>query len=87
MDRVAFTRNTLRDFVSHFTLRVADDDVVFGANQERIGDLALCGETFTAAGGAEYQPVGVFQQLAVYHDKVVGQSVDAVVQSFFPGLE
>ena len=33
------------------------------------------------------QAVGVFQQLSVYHDEVVGQSVNAVVQGFFAVLE
>ena len=40
-----------------------------------------------AAGSAEDQPVGVFQQLSVNHDKVVGKSIDAVVQGFLSGLE
>lgn len=29
MDRAAFLGNLLRDFVSHFTLRVQDKDIVF----------------------------------------------------------
>ena len=28
MDRVAFTRNTLRDFVSHLRFRVTDNDII-----------------------------------------------------------
>ena len=40
-----------------------------------------------AAGGAEDQAVGVFQQLPVHHDEVVGQGVDAVVQGLRAGLK
>ena len=39
------------------------------------------GITGEAAGSAENQAVGVFQQLPIHHDDVVGQSIDAVVQS------
>ena len=39
------------------------------------------------ARSTQNQAIGVFQQLAVYHDKVVGKGVDAVVQSFRAGLE
>lgn len=86
MDRVAFTRNTLRDFVSHLCLRVADDDII-RSEQKAVGDLALGAERFTGTRRAENQAVGVFQQLAVHHDKVVGQGIDAVVQRFFTVLE
>ena len=51
MDRVAFTRNTLRDFVSHLRLRVADDDIVV-CDEEHVGDLPLGGEGLAAAGRA-----------------------------------
>ena len=47
-------------------------------------DAGIASET---AGGAENEAVGVFQQLPVHHDKVVGQGVDAVVQGFRAGLE
>ena len=67
MDRVAFTRNTLRDFVSHFRFGVADDNIVI-RNQERIGDFTLCTEGLAGAGSAEDQAVGVFQLFAVHHD-------------------
>ena len=33
------------------------------------------------------QAVGVFQQLSIHHDEVVGQSIDAVVQGFFAVLK
>ena len=48
MDRVAFTRNTLRDFVSHLGLRVTDDDIIAG-EQEAVSDLTLGAERFAAA--------------------------------------
>ena len=47
-------------------------------------DAGIAGE---AAGGAENEAVGVFEQLPVHHDKVVGQGVDTVVQGFRAGLE
>ena len=74
MDRVAFTRNTLRDFVSHLTFRVTDDDIIV-RHEERIADLTLCRETFAASRCAKNQAVGVLQLLPVHHDKVVGQGV------------
>ena len=86
MDRAAFTRNTLRDFVSHLGLRVADNDVIIG-EQETVGDLALGAEGLAGTRGAENQSIGVFQQLAVHHDEVVGQGVDTVVQRLFAVLE
>ena len=60
MDRVAFTRNTLRDFVSHLCFRVADDDIIV-RHEERIADLTLCRETFAGTGSAENQTVRIFQ--------------------------
>ena len=85
MDRVAFTRNTLRDFVSHFCFRVADDNIII-RHQKSVGDLSLCRETFARAGGAEDKPIGIFQLFPVHHDKVVGQGVQAVIQAFFARL-
>ena len=82
MDRVAFTRNTLRDFVSHFAFGVVDDNIIV-CHEERIADLTLCTEGFTGAGGAEDQAIGVLQLLPVHHDQVVGQGVQAVIQAFF----
>ena len=86
MDRVAFTRNTLRDFVSHLCLRVTDDDIIIG-KQKAVGNLTLGAERLTGTRCTQDQTIGVFQQLSVHHDKVVGQGIDAVVQSFFPVLE
>ena len=59
---------------------VTDDDVILG-DEEGIGHLSLCREGFTAAGSAEDQPVGVLELLAVYHDHVVGQSIQTVIES------
>ena len=85
MDRVAFTRNTLRDFVSHFAFGVVDDNIIV-RHQKSVGDLTLCRETFAGAGSAEDKPIGVLQLLPVHHDKVVGQGVQAVIQAFFARL-
>ena len=85
MDRVAFTRNTLRDFVSHFAFGVVDDNIIV-RHQKSVCDLALCRETFAASRSAEDQAVGVFQLLSVHHDQVVGQGVQAVIQAFFARL-
>ena len=57
MDRVAFTRNTLRDFVSHFRFGVADDNIII-RNQERIGDFTLCGKGLPEPGVPRISPLG-----------------------------
>ena len=69
-----------------FCFRVADDNVIIG-NEERIGDLTLCGEGLTGTGSTKDKPVGILQFLSVHHDKVVGQSVQTVVEGFFTVLE
>lgn len=86
MDRVAFTRNTLRDFVSHLCFRVADDDIIV-RHEERIADLTLCAEGFTGTGSAQNQTVGVLQLFAVNHNQVVGQGVQAIIQAFLAVIE
>ena len=86
MDRVAFTRNTLRDFVSHLRFRVTDDNIITG-KQKAVGDFSFCAKGLATSRCPKYQAVGVFQQLSVHHDEVVGQGVDAVVQSLFAVLE
>ena len=83
MDRAAFTRNTLRDFVSHLGLGIADDDVII-RNQEGVGNLTLGAEGFAGTGGSQNQAVGVLELLPVHHDEVLGQGVQAVVEGFFP---
>ena len=85
MDRVAFTRNTLRDFVSHFAFGVVDDNIIV-RHQKSVCDLALCRETFAASRSAEDQAVGVLQFLPIYHNQVVGQSIQAIIQAFFARL-
>jgi len=81
MDRAVFIHNTLRDFVSHLTFWVADDNIIV-CHEERIADLTLCTEGFTGAGGAQNQTVGVLQLFAVHHDEVIGQGVQAIIQAF-----
>ena len=85
MDRVAFTRNTLRDFVSHFAFGVVDDNIII-RHQKGVGDLTLCRETFAGTGSTQNQAIGVLQLLPVHHDKVVGQGVQTVIQAFFARL-
>lgn len=85
MDRVAFTRNTLRDFVSHFAFGVVDDNIIV-RHQKRIGNFTLCRETFARTGSAENQAIGVLQLFAVNHNQVVGQGIQAVIQAFFAAL-
>ena len=85
MDRVAFTRNTLRDFVSHFAFGVVDDNIIV-RHQKSVGDFTFCRETFAGAGSTQNQAIGVLQLLPVHHDKVVGQGVQAVIQAFFARL-
>ena len=86
MDRVAFTRNTLRDFVSHLTFRVADDNIIV-RHKECVADLTLCAEGFTGTGSAQNQTVGVLQLFAVNHNQVVGQGVQAIIQAFLAVVE
>ena len=85
MDRVAFTRNTLRDFVSHLSLWVIHDNIII-CHQKRIGNFTLCRETFAGAGSTQNQAIGVLQLLPVHHDKVVGQGIQPIVQALFAGL-
>jgi hypothetical protein len=85
MDRVAFTRNTLRDFVSHFAFGIIDNNIIV-RHQKRIGNFTLCRETFTGAGSTQNQAIRVLQLLPIHHDQVVGQSIQTVVQRFFSAL-
>ena len=66
--------------------RVTDDDIIIG-KQKAVGNLTLGAERLTGTRRTQNQAVGVFQQLSVHHDEVVGQGVYAVVQSFFAVLE
>lgn len=79
MDRVAFTRNTLRDFVSHLGFRVADDNVVV-SNEESICHFPFGGETLTASRRSQDKPVWVFELLSVAEYHVVRKGVQAIVQ-------
>ncbi len=85
MDRAVFIHNTLRDFVSHFAFGVIHDNIIV-RHQKGVCDFTLCRETFAGAGSTENQAIGVLQLLPVHHDKVVGQGVQAVIQTFFAGL-
>ena len=85
MDRVAFTRNTLRDFVSHFAFGIVDDNIII-RHEKGVCDFTLCRETFAGAGSAEDKAIRIFQLLPVHHDEVVGKSIQAVIQAFFSAL-
>ena len=85
MDRVAFTRNTLRDFVSHFAFGIIDNNIII-CHQKSVCNLALCRETFAASRSAQNQAIRVLQLLPVHHDQVVGQGIQAVIQGFLAGL-
>ena len=67
-------------------LRVADDNIITG-KQKAVGNFSFCAEGLTGTRRTQNQAVGVFQQLSIHHDEVVGQGVDAVVQSLFAVLE
>ena len=86
MDRVAFTRNTLRDFVSHLRLRIAHKNIVI-RDEKSIANFSLCAERLARAGGAEDQAIGVLQFFPVYHNQVVGQGVQAIIQAFLAVVE
>ena len=66
--------------------RVADEDIVVG-DEKHVGDFALGAERFAAAGNAQNQTVGVFQQFAVDHNEVAAHRVDPVIERFAAGLE
>ena len=75
-------------FIVGFYQRLLDA----GIHQLRKGHRsAVCKENLciarAAAGSTKDQPIGVFQQLPVNHDKVVGKGVDAVIQGFLSCLE
>lgn len=86
MDRAVFIHNTLRDFVSHLTFWVADDNIIV-CHKERIADFTLCAEGLAGTGSAQNQAVGVLQLFAINHDEVVGKSVQTVVQAFLAVIE
>ena len=86
MDRAVFIHNTLRDFVSHLTFWVADDDIIV-RHEECVADLTLCAERLARAGGAEDQAIGILQFFPVYHNQVVGQGVQAIIQAFLAVVE
>ena len=86
MDRAVFIHNTLRDFVSHLTFWVADDDIIV-RHEECVADLTLCAEGFTGTGSAQNQTVGVLQLFAVNHNQFVGQGVQAIIQAFLAVVE
>ena len=66
--------------------RVTDDNIITG-KQKAVGNFSFCAEGLTGTRRTQNQAVGVFQQLSIHHDEVVGQGVDAVVQSLFAVLE
>ena len=66
--------------------RVTNDNIITG-KQKAVCDFSFCAEGLTGTRRTQNQAVGVFQQLSIHHDEIVGQGVDAVVQSFFAVLE
>ena len=66
--------------------RVTDDNIIIG-KQKAVGNLTLGAERLTGTRRTQNQAVGVFQQLSIHHDEVVGQGIDAVVQGFLAVLE
>ena len=71
---------------SVLTFWVADDNIIV-CHEERIADLTLCAERLARAGGAEDQAIGVLQFFPVYHNQVVGQGVQAIIQAFLAIVE
>ena len=62
-----------------FAHRVYNDDAVLG-RQKHVDDLPFGRKALAGAGGAQIEPVGRFQFLAVGHDDVMGEGVHAVVE-------
>ena len=71
---------------SVLTFWVADDDIIV-RHEECVADLTLCAERLARAGGAEDQAIGVLQFFPVYHNQVVGQGVQAIIQAFLAVVE
>ena len=63
------------------SLRVADNDVIVG-KQEGICHLSLRRKAFAGTGCSEDKPVWVFKKLSVYHDHVVAERIQPVIESF-----
>ena len=62
--------------------RVTDNDIITG-RQKAVRNFSFGAEGLAGTRRTENQTIGVFQQLAVHHDEVVGQGVDTVVQRLF----
>ena len=67
-------------------LGIADDDVIV-SQQNDVADLALCRERFAGAWRAQNQAVRILQLLAIHHDQVVGQGIQAAIQRLAAALE
>ena len=67
-------------------LGIADDDIIIG-DQKGVGDLTFCREGLAGTGRTEDQPVRILQLLSVYHDQIVGESIQPVIQGFIAVLE
>ena len=66
--------------------RVCDDDIIV-RHEERVADLALCAEGLAGTGRTQNQAVGIFQLFPVYHNQIVGQSIQAIIQAFLAVVE
>ena len=66
--------------------RIAHDYIVI-RHQERIGDFSLGRKRFAGTGSTKNQSVGVLELFPINHNQVVGQGIQPIVQSFFPGLK
>lgn len=85
MDRVAFTRNTLRDFVSHFAFGIIDNNIIV-RHQKGVCNFTLCRETFARTGSAQNQTIRIFQLLPVHHNQIVGQRIQPIIQGLLARL-
>ena len=74
------TSNLLRDFLSHLTLRVADEDIIVCRNGDE-HHFFLCAEGLTAAGNTQPERIGVQEVLLVTDYHVAGNGIDAVVNA------
>ena len=69
-----------------FTFGVTNDDVILG-DQESIGDFSLRTKGLTGTRGTKDQAVRVLQFLPVHHNQIIGQCIDAIINSLFTCLE
>ena len=69
-----------------FAFGIIDNNIII-CHQKGVGNFTFCRETFARAGSAQNQAIRVLQLLPIHHDKVIGQGVQAIIQTFLAVVE